>query len=78
MGVCLQAGTCEGMGMEFNANPVRLPVSGARRNHLCHTIHLCFRVVKVRAEAQQWLSNAVVAQGRSDALLVEVLGDFFE
>jgi hypothetical protein len=64
--------------MEFNANPVRIAASGARRNHLCHAIHLCFRVVKVRAEAQKRLSSAVVAQGRRDALLVEVLGDFFQ
>ena len=47
-------------------------------NHLRHAIHLCFRVVEVRTEAEQRLAGAVVAQGRGDALLVEVLGDVFE
>jgi hypothetical protein len=32
----------------------------------------------MRAEAQERLSGAVVAQGRGDALLVEVLGDVFQ
>ena len=44
-------------------------------DHLCHTVHLCFRVVEVGAEAQQGLAGAVVAQGGGDVVGGEMCGD---
>ena len=63
--------------MEFHANPARIP-SSELANHLRHAIHLGFGVVEMRAEAQQRLPGAVVAQGGGDVVLGEVLGDVFE
>ena len=44
-------------------------------DHPRHPVHLCFRVVEVRAEAEEGLAGAVVAQGGGDVVGGEMCGD---